>query len=98
MSTDDDDYFERWQATIHYRTDSGVVPVSVRFEKLFELHDIVEHGYNWDCIVKIEVVLIEPTEAWLTVEESLQLCVTKPRIGKIFVTPPCHRRPRPLPP
>ena len=45
----------RWMAEISYR--DGTPTAVIAFEELFELHDIVEHGPNWNTIERIVVTL-----------------------------------------
>ncbi|MGM4987382.1 hypothetical protein [Tardiphaga sp. 841_E9_N1_2] len=61
----------RWQATIHYRTDAGIVDVEHRVSELHEIHDLVERGPHWDTVEKIEVIRINHIDsAALTVEQA----------------------------
>jgi hypothetical protein len=46
---------KRWMAEITYRT--GRAPLVEQFEELYELHDIVETGPNWNEIEQIIVTL-----------------------------------------
>ena len=50
--------YQRWMAEITY-TDGTPLQV-VAFEELFELHDIIECGPNWNIIERIVVTLSIP--------------------------------------
>lgn len=64
----------RWQATVHYRTDSGLVDVEHRMSELHEIHDLVERGPHWDTIEKIEILRINHNNsAALTIEQAGRL-------------------------
>ena len=45
----------RWMAEITYR--NGRKPLIEQFEELYQLHDIVEHGPDWNEIEQIIVTL-----------------------------------------
>jgi len=64
----------RWIATIYYRTDNGVVDVEHRLSELDELHDVVERGPHWDCVIEIRITRADHvTSDTLTVERAEQL-------------------------
>ena len=65
--------FVRWIATVHYRTESGLVDVEHDLEELEELQDLVERGPNWDAIDRIDIVRADGRERALTVEEANRL-------------------------
>jgi hypothetical protein len=52
-----DNMEHRWMAGIIYKNGTKE---TVTFEELEELHDIVEHGPDWNLIKRIEVTLFEP--------------------------------------
>jgi hypothetical protein len=45
----------RWLIEIDYRTENGSVTVDHHVEELEELHDVVEHGPDWNTIEEIRV-------------------------------------------
>lgn len=51
---------KRWLAKISYRTEIGTKLVNHEFEELYELHDLVEKGPDWDAIASIEVSKFRP--------------------------------------
>jgi hypothetical protein len=61
-------------ATTFYRTEKGTQDVHQDLEEIVDLHDLVERGYHWDTIEKIEVVRVNHcTDPNLTIEQSLKL-------------------------
>jgi hypothetical protein len=63
----------RWIATVKYRTDAGITEVDHQFEEIFELHDLIERGPDWNCIESIHIELNPQRRAYDdTVEQSLQ--------------------------
>jgi hypothetical protein len=61
----------RWLATVKYRTDTGVSQVDHQFEEMFELHDLIELGPDWNCIESIHIELNPRRKTYDgTVEES----------------------------
>jgi nitroreductase len=50
--------FERWRATIWYRTDSGLIDVEHTLEELEEIQALVERGPDWYALERIEIVHI----------------------------------------
>jgi hypothetical protein len=63
----------RWIATVHYRTDSGLVDVQHDMEELHELHDLIERGPHWDTIDHVHVVRSDRAFENLTVEGAERL-------------------------
>jgi hypothetical protein len=60
-------------ATVKFRTDAGVNDVDHQLEELFELHDLIERGPDWNCIESIHIELNPRRRAYGdTVEQSLQ--------------------------
>jgi len=47
----------RWLATVKYRTDAGISEVDHQFEEMFDLHDLIERGPDWNCIENIHIEL-----------------------------------------
>jgi hypothetical protein len=47
----------RWLAIVKYRTNAGVNEVDHQFEELFELHDLIERGPDWNCVEGIHIQL-----------------------------------------
>jgi hypothetical protein len=46
-----------WRAIVYYGTATGLIDVEHYFEKLHDLHDLVEEGPNRNTIDRIEVFL-----------------------------------------
>lgn len=63
----------RWHAIVTYRTEAGPFTLDHDFEELEDLHDIIERGPNWHCIIDIVVTLMRRTSANLTVEAAEKL-------------------------
>lgn len=59
----------RWTATVIYRSEVGAVPVVHQIEELDEIGALVEAGPDWNCIVRIEIVLADQSGA-MTVEHA----------------------------
>lgn len=47
----------RWKAVIDYRTDEGTRSVEHYFEEISDLHLIVEHGPDWNLLIRCTVTL-----------------------------------------
>lgn len=65
--------FIRWVATVHYRTELGLIDVPHELEEIEELHDLVENGPHWDAIDHINIVRTDGADRKLTVEEAEKL-------------------------
>lgn len=65
----------RWTASIHYRLDNGLIHgVEHDLHELSEVHDLVERGPHFDCIVGIGIRRINHcTSPTLTVEEAVKI-------------------------
>ncbi len=48
---------KRWKAIIEYRTDGGVRSVEHYFEEISELHLIIEHGPDWNFLIRCTITL-----------------------------------------
>ena len=48
---------KRWKAIIEYRIDSGVRSVEHYFEEISELHLIIEHGPDWNFLIRCTITL-----------------------------------------
>lgn len=65
---------KRWQATIKYRSEAGSVEETHEVEELYEIHDIVEAGYHWDCLIDLRVERINHSVSQtITIEAAGQL-------------------------
>jgi hypothetical protein len=63
----------RWLAIVKYRTNAGVNEVDHQFEELFELHDLIERGPDWNCVESIHIQLNPRRKAYNdTVEHAEQ--------------------------
>lgn len=62
----------RWIATVTYRSaEHGMIDVQHHLEELFEIHDLVERGPDWNTIEKV-VVILNPKHQhdYSTIEEA----------------------------
>lgn len=48
---------KRWRAVIEYRTDERMETVEHYFEEISDLHLIVEHGPDWNRLIRCVVTL-----------------------------------------
>ena len=53
---------KRWKALIEYRTDDGSKSVEHYFEEISDLHLIVEHGPDWNLLIRCTVTLNRPDD------------------------------------
>ena len=51
---------KRWKAVIEYRTDTGAESIEHYFEELSELHLIIEHGPDWNFLIRCTITLNRP--------------------------------------
>lgn len=63
----------RWIATVHYRTENGLVDVQHDMLEIDELQDLVERGPHWDTIERIDIVRADGADRALTIEEAGRL-------------------------
>ena len=59
----------RWIATVHYRSESGLIDLTHDLEELEELQDLIEAGPHFDTISKIEITYGLGAEDGLTLEQ-----------------------------
>ncbi|WP_157017007.1 hypothetical protein [Mesorhizobium xinjiangense] len=48
---------KRWKAVIEYRSDDGPKSVEHYFEEISDLHLIVEHGPDWNLLIRCTLTL-----------------------------------------
>ena len=48
---------KRWKAIIEYRADEGPMSVEHYFEEISDLHLIIEHGPDWNFLIRCTVTL-----------------------------------------
>ncbi|MCK9550539.1 hypothetical protein QEZ48_13020 [Aquamicrobium lusatiense] len=53
---------KRWKASIDYRTDEGTKNVEHYFEEISDLHLIIEHGPDWNFLIRCIVTLNRPDD------------------------------------
>jgi hypothetical protein len=53
---------KRWKAVIEYRSDEGVTSVEHYFEEISDLHLIIEHGSDWNLLIRCTVTLNRPDD------------------------------------
>lgn len=51
---------KRWKAVIEYRTGDGRESVEHFFEEISDLHLIIEHGPDWNQLIRCTVTLNRP--------------------------------------
>jgi hypothetical protein len=65
---------KRWKAVAEYRTEDGPKSVEHYFEEISDLHLIVEHGPDWNSLIRCTVTLNRPDggEEQNSVEKALR--------------------------
>ena len=64
----------RWRATVHYRTDSGLVDVEHWLEEIGDIDELIERGPHWDTVARIEIERVNHCDSpTLTVEQAMRL-------------------------
>lgn len=65
---------KRWKAVVEYRTDDGVKSVVHYFEEISDLHLIIEHGPDWNFLMRCTITLNRPDdgEEQNSVEKALR--------------------------
>lgn len=48
---------KRWKAIIEYRTEEGTESLEHYFEEISDLHLIIEHGPDWNQLIRCTVTL-----------------------------------------
>jgi len=48
---------KRWKAVIAYRTKDGSADVEHFFEEISDLHLIIEHGPDWNSLIRCTITL-----------------------------------------
>lgn len=48
---------KRWKAVLEYHTDEGAKSIEHYFEEIAELHLIIEHGPDWNFLIRCIVTL-----------------------------------------
>ena len=48
---------KRWKAVIDYRTEEGTKSLEHYFEEMSDLHLIIEHGPDWNLLIRCTVTL-----------------------------------------
>lgn len=48
---------KRWKAVIEYRTATGTESVQHYFEEISDLHLVIEHGPDWNFLIRCIVTL-----------------------------------------
>lgn len=51
---------KRWRAVIEYGHENGPITIEHFFEQVSDLHDIIEHGPDWNTLVNCVVTLNRP--------------------------------------
>jgi len=62
----------RWKADLEYRSEEGGHMLTVYFEEISELSEIIELGPHWDTLLKCVVTINQPSDdiPRLTIEQS----------------------------
>lgn len=65
---------KRWKAVVEYRTDAGPQSVTHYLEEISNLHLIIEHGPDWNLLIRCTVTLNRPDDGGEqnSVEKSLR--------------------------
>jgi hypothetical protein len=48
---------KRWKAVVEYRSDDGPHSVTHYLEEIADLHLVIEHGPNWNLLIRCTVTL-----------------------------------------
>lgn len=48
---------KRWKAVVEYRTEEGPMSIEHYFEEISDLHLIIEHGPDWNFLIRCTVTL-----------------------------------------
>lgn len=51
---------KRWKAVLEYRHQNGPVSIEHFLEEISELHQIIEHGPDWNTMIRCTVTLNRP--------------------------------------
>lgn len=51
---------KRWRAVIEYQSANGPIVVEHFIEEIRDLHDIIEHGPDWNTLSRCTVTLNRP--------------------------------------
>jgi len=65
---------KRWKAVIDYRMEEGSKSLEHYFEEISDLHLIIEHGPDWNFLIRCTVTLNRPDrgEEQNSVEKALR--------------------------
>lgn len=53
---------KRWKAVVDYQTDDGPESVEHFFEEISDLHLIIEHGPDWNRLIRCTLTLNRPDD------------------------------------
>lgn len=53
---------KRWRAVVEYRTSDGDESVEHFFEEISDLHLIIEHGPDWNQLIRCTITLNRPDD------------------------------------
>lgn len=53
---------KRWRAVVEYRTGDGDESVEHFFEEISDLHLIIEHGPDWNQLIRCTITLNRPDD------------------------------------
>ena len=48
---------KRWKAILDYRREEGTISVAHYFEEISDLHLIIEHGPDWNSLIRCTLTL-----------------------------------------
>lgn len=51
---------KRWKAIIEYSDDTGSQAIEHYFEEISDLHTVIEHGPDWNSLIRCTVTLNRP--------------------------------------
>ncbi|RLP22751.1 hypothetical protein [Mesorhizobium sp. YM1C-6-2] len=51
---------KRWKAVLEYQHENGPISIEYFLEEISELHLIIEHGPDWNTLIRCTVTLSRP--------------------------------------
>jgi hypothetical protein len=51
---------KRWKAVLDYQHQNGLITIEHFFEEISDLHNIIEHGPDWNTLKRCVVTLNRP--------------------------------------
>lgn len=63
----------RWKVVATYRSEAGPIDVTHEVEELFEVHNLIERGPDWNALASIRITLATPACPGMTLEEAAKV-------------------------